>query len=299
MTTATPIFNSKPLIPRYLLVIILSAFVGLVVYQDAIVKVLGDVLNRSDSSHGVFVPFLAAYFFWTIKDRIQQVAVRYSWSGIPLLIACLVPPLAGLGGFQVQFLAFIGFICGLVLALSGKAMLKTVAFPILFLVTMTPLPQDWYDGLANISRTIAFGGSLKIISWLGIPHLRVGWDIELPNALLRVAIGCSGIRYLISFIVFGLAYAYLFKASTLGRIATVLVTIPISLFASICRLTIIFVMTYYISPYWSQRGPHILLSWFVFFTILFSSIYIDQWAQKKYNRTRIYTDKRGSKNKKK
>jgi exosortase len=138
------------------------------------------------------------------------------------------------------------------------------------------------DNLAvNFSRTIAFGGSLKIISWLGIPHMRVGWDIELPNALLRVAISCSGIRYLISFVVFGLAYAYLFRISSVGRVLTVLATIPISLFASICRLTIIFTMTYYVSPYWSQHGPHVILSWFVFFTVLFSSIFIDQWVQRK------------------
>ena len=293
MNTISHMSLPKPLIPRSLLVAILSALAGLIVYQDAIARVLSEVFNRSDSSHGIFVPFLSAYFFWTIKERVQTVEISYSWPGIPLLIACLVPPLANLGSFQFQFIAFIGFICGLVLTLLGKAMLKTVAFPLLFLVTMTPLPQDWYNGLANISRTIAFGGSLKIISWLGIPYVRVGWDIELPNALLRVAISCSGIRYLISFVVFGLAYAYLFKASTTGKITTVLATIPISLFASIWRLTIIFVMTYWVSPYWSQHGPHVILSWFVFFTVLFSAMFVDQWVQKKINRTRIYTDTRG------
>lgn len=271
----------KPLTPRYLIVIILSVLAGLVFYQDAILEVLAAVIHRSDSSHGVFVPLITAYFFWIIKDRIKQVPVHYSWAGIPMLIVCVVPPLAGIGNFQVQFIAFLGFICGLVFAFLGKAMLKTVAFPIFYLVTMVPLPQGLYDSIANISRTIEFGGSLKILSLLGIPYMRVGWDIELPNALLRVAISCSGIRYLVSFVVFGLAYAYLNKASTPGRIVTVLATIPISLFASICRLTVIFTMTYWVSPFWSQHGPHVILSWFVFFTVLFSSIFIDQFIQKK------------------
>jgi len=266
---------------RSLLVIILSALAGLLFFREAIFTVLEYAFSRGDSSHSVFVPFITAYFLWIVKDRIKNTAIEYSWAGIPLLIACLALPLTGFGNFQVQFIAFIGFICGLVLALLGKAMLKILAFPILFLITMTPLPPDLYDGLANFSRTIAFGGSLKIISWLGIPHMRIGWDIELPNALLRVAISCSGIRYLISFVVFGLAYAYLFRTSPIGKVLTVLATIPISLLASVGRLTIIFVMTYYISPYWSQRYPHIVLSWFVFFTVLFSSIFIDQWVQKK------------------
>ena len=269
---------------RALLVLILSALAGLVFYQEAIATVMTQVVNRNDSSHGIFVPFIAAYFLWMIKDRIKDTAIDYFWSGIPLLIVCLVPPLSGTGNFQIQFIAFIVFNCGLVLVLLGKAMFKTVAFPILFLITMTPLPPDLYSNLANVSRTIAFGGSLEIISWLGIPYHRIGWDIELPNALLNVAESCSGIRYLISFVVFGLAYAYLHRTSTSGRIATVLATIPISLFASICRLTIIFVMTYWVSPFWSQHGPHVVLSWFVFFTILFSIIFIDQWVQRKKGR---------------
>jgi exosortase len=271
----------NPLIPRYLLVMTLSILAGLVVYQDAISSVLSAVFNRNDSSHGIFVPLISAFLLWTIRDRIKRTHIHYSWYGMALFVACLVPPLAGLGNDQVQFIAFIGCICALVLALLGKAVLRTVAFPLLFLITMTPLPPDLYERLASFSRVIAFGGSLEIISWLGIPHLRIGWDIELPNALLRVAESCSGIRYLISFIVFGTAYAYLNKVSAIGRIATVLAMIPISLFASICRLTVIFTMTYWVSPFWSQHGPHVVLSWFVFFTVLFASIFIDQWVMER------------------
>jgi len=284
MTTLSQNIQSNPKISRTLLVLLLSGVAGLLIYQNAIVRVLTEVLNRSDSSHGVFIVPLAAYFVWIARDRLKSTDVGYSWGGVPLAILCLAFPLAKIGGFQIQFIAFIGFACSIVLLLLGKDMFKILAFPILFLITMTPLPQDLYEVLANISRTIAFGGSLKIISWLGIPHLRVGWDIELPNALLRVAVSCSGIRYLISFVVFGLAYAYLFRRSTWGKVLTVLATIPISLFASIGRLTIIFVMTYYVSPFWSQHRPHVILSWFVFFTVLFSSIFIDQWVQARRER---------------
>lgn len=284
MTTLAQNIQSNPKLSRTLLVLILSGVAGLLFYRDAITWVAGEVLNRSDSSHGVFVPVLTAYFLWIIKDRLRSNEVNHSWWGLPVMACCLLVSLVNIDSFQIQFIAFIGFACGTVLLLLGPAMFRTLAFPLLFLIAMTPLPQELYDHLANISRTIAFGGSLKIISWLGIPHVRVGWDIELPNALLRVAISCSGIRYLISFVVFGLAYAYLFRRSTTGRVLTVLATIPISLFASIGRLTIIFVMTYYVSPFWSQHRPHVILSWFVFFTVLFSCIFIDQWVQTRRER---------------
>lgn len=277
---------------KTLLVVLLFGLAGLSIYREAVVKVMGEVINRSDSSHGVFVPLVSAYFVWTIRDRLQSTETGYSWAGIPLIVACLAFPLTNIGGFQIQFIAFIGFTCSLVLLFLGRKMLKMLAFPILFLITMTPLSPDLYDQLAEISRSVAFGGSLKILSWLGIPHMRVGWDIELPNAILEVATSCGGIRYLISFIVFGLAYAYLFRSTLTGRLLTVLATIPISFFASIWRLTIIFLMTYYVSPYWSQHKPHVVLSWFVFFTVLFSSVFIDQWVRERRSFSRSRKDRK-------
>ncbi|MEE4265737.1 MAG: exosortase/archaeosortase family protein [Desulfobacteraceae bacterium] len=271
----------KPIMSRTLLLMLLSGLAGLVLYREAVATLFLHVLNRHGSSHGVFVPFLTAFFLWTVRDRIKESTVNYSLAGVPVVIVCALPPLLGVASFQLLFIAYIGLICGLVLTLLGRAMFKTLAFPMLFLITMVPLPPDLYNRLADMSRTIAFGASLKILSLLNIPYLREGWNIELPNAMLFVAESCSGIRYLVSFVVFGLAYAYLFRSSTSGRIATVLATIPISLFASTCRLTIIFLMTYWVSPFWSERRPHIILSWFVFVAVLFSCIYLDQWIQKR------------------
>jgi exosortase len=271
---------------RPILVLTLSIAFGLVFYYEAISNVLSAVLIRNDSSHGVFVPVLTAYFFWTIKEKLRQIPIRFSWLGIPLIIFGIFIAIVQFGNFQIQFIAYIISVLGLVLTILGPGMLKATAFPILFLITMTPLPQDLYNKIADLSRTIAFAGSLKIVSLFDIPHIRTGWDIELPNITLKVAQSCSGIRYLISYVVFGLAYAYLFKSSPVARIATALATIPISIFASIWRLTIIFMMAHWVSPYWGQHKPHVILSWFVFAVVLFGSITIDQMVQKRMGQKR-------------
>ncbi len=46
-----------------------------------------------------------------------------------------------------------------------------------------------------------------------VPFIREGYNIHLPNVDLYVAKSCSGIRYLISYFVFGLAYAFIYKKS--------------------------------------------------------------------------------------
>lgn len=262
---------------RLFIIILLTATAGLTIYRDAIVHVASEVLNRSDSSHGVFVPFLAAFFLWSLRDRIRETEVRFSWAGVVLAVICLALSLVWAKALEMQFLLFVGLVCGLAWTLLGTAMFKVVAFPLVFLVTMTPLPQDLYIQIADLSRTIAFGASLEILSLLGIPHFREGWYIQLPNAVLLVDTSCSGIRYLISYVVFGFAYAFLYKSSFTGRALTVLATIPLSIMASISRLTVIFALTYWVSPFWSQHRPHVILSWFVFFGYLLLAIAVDQW----------------------
>jgi exosortase len=145
---------------------------------------------------------------------------------------------------------------------------------------MIPIPENIYESMANYTRHISFGGSLKIISLLGISYFKEGWMIQLPNALLKVATSCSGIRYLISYFVFGLAYAWLYRETTGGRLLLVALTIPVSLFASICRLTAIFILTYNFGPRMAEHWPHIFISWIVFFVILITCIAADQFFQK-------------------
>ena len=266
---------------RIVLFVILSILTGIFFYRDAITQIFSVVIGREGSSHGVFVPFLSLYFLWFKFDTLKKIELKTDPRGIALIIVGIFFPIFNVGTFHIQFIAYIIVIAGLVMLIFGKDMFKHTAFPIFFLITTVPIPPNIYEALANYSRHIAFGGSLEIISLLGIPYFKDGWLIQLHNALLQVAISCSGIRYLISYFVFGLAYAYITRENNWKRLLIVMLTIPISHFASIWRLTIIFIMTHHFGPFWSQHKPHVFLSWCVFAVILIAAIAIDQWYQKR------------------
>jgi len=271
---------------RLSIFIILAILAGLFIYQTTIIKVISAVLHRQGSSHGVFVPFLSLYFLWLLRDKLKEVEPQSNYFGIIFLLVGLFFPISQIGTFHLQFLGFIIFMAGLVYVIFGKEFFQNITFPLFFLVTMIPIPEHLYETLANFTRHISFGGSLKIISFLGIPYFKEDWLIQLPNALLKVAISCSGIRYLISYVVFGMAYAWLYRDKAGSRVLIVALTIPISFFASICRLTAIFILTYTLGPHMAEHLPHIIISWIVFFTILVTCIAIDQYFQKhRYART--------------
>ena len=272
---------------RVALLIFWTLLAGLLLYNTAVTSVISAVLHRQGSSHGVFVPFLSGIFFWMNRRSLREIEPRYDYLGVPLLLIGGFFPLFTIGTYHLQFLSFIVFVAGLIIIHFGRKYFKEMSFPLLFLITIIPLPKDINITLANCIRNISFGGSSWIISLLGVPFMKEGLLIYLPNAVLKVNLGCSGIRYLISFFVFGIAYAYLYRKNTWSRLSIIASIIPISLLASILRLTAIFLLTYIFGPRMAEPWPHVFISWSVFFAILVLSVASDRFFQTRYSGTQL------------
>ena len=272
----------KDIHKRYLIVGAVSLIAGLTLYRRAIFEVVAAVLNREGSSHGVFIPFLTAYFIWTRKADLAGASAKKNPWGLVFCAFGLLPLLVPSAGYHVKFIGYIFFLSGIVLSGLGGAYFKVAAFPLFFLITMVPINGRAYYEFADLMRGITFEGALAVISIFDITAFRSGWYLHLPDTTLEVAKSCSGIRYLVSYVVFGMAYAYLMKRTLAGRLATVAATIPISLGASILRLSFIFLGAYYISPQMAEYWPHVIISWSVFFAVLMGSIYLDQYFMKRW-----------------
>ena len=279
--------NNTGKLTRLILLGLILVFVGALLYRSSLAMLTYTVLKREGSSHGVFVPFLSAFFLWVKRDILQKTEMRYDLLGIPIMVAGLLFPILSLGPYSLQSLGFIVFISGTIILFLGRGFFKEVSFPLLFLITLIPIPQELYSNLAERSRIISFGGSRWIISMLGIPFVRDGNLIYLHNATLEIAEECSGIRYLVSYFIFSLIYAWLFKKAFWSRMAVILSSIIISFTASMGRLTLIFILTYLFGPKMSEYWPHVIVSWSVFAIVIIISISMDQYFQGKQDRRQV------------
>ena len=108
--------------------------------------------------------------------------------------------------------------------------------------------------------------------------------IHLPNTVLTINIACSGIRYLLSYFVFGVAYSYLYRKTIGQRFLVVALTIPISLLASTLRLTAIVLLTYYVGSHMAEYWPHVITSWLVFVSVLVLFVGVDRWLMGRHVR---------------
>ncbi len=276
MATATRQLETKW---RILILFTVMVLFAVTLFRETLYELFFHVLHREGSSHGVFVPFISLFFVWTRWKPLK--ATRVTFAPLPGAIISVSGILIGYlttngEGIALPALSFFVVLGGMVLWLFGKAVFRHVGFAIFFLITMVPVPEGLYNQIAEWMKAANTTGSVWLVKTLGVPIYREVFNIYLPETTLLVAPSCSGIRYLVSYFVFGLAYGYLMKETFPGRLLVVAATIPIAVIAGILRLSTIFLAAYYISPRMAEHDPHVLLSWGVFGAVLFGAVVFDR-----------------------
>lgn len=252
---------------------------GVFVYRGALCSFIISVLHREDASHGLCVPFISAYLVWLRLEKVKELRPQLALvPGLVMVAAGLLLFFLAGRGTEVALaaLSFLLLTAGLVVGLFGKDMFKELGFPLFYLATMIPLPKPLYAQLTECMRVATTWGSVRVLQLFDFPICREGYNIYLPNMSLFVADSCSGIRYLIPYFVFGLAYAFVCKKTTKSRILVVLATIPLSIIGGVFRQSFIFLSAYYVGPFMAEHRPHIMISWTVFVGVLAGAIWMDR-----------------------
>lgn len=201
------------------------------------------VLNWSsdqDMGHGFFVPLVAGYIAWQRREKLAAIPRRPSLWGLALVICAAALALAGTIGAELftARIAFVLSLTGILLYLGGKARVKELAFPLLLLLFMIPIPQIIYARLTMHLQFLASGMAETLISLAGIPVIRSGNILELPHETLNIVEACSGIRSLISLSFLALVYAYFADKRVWMRWALLIATVPIAIAANAARVAL-------------------------------------------------------------
>ena len=269
---------------RPILFWLILAGLGGTVYAEPLQALSVAVLQRHGSSHGIFVPLIAGYILWLKLDTIKSIPYRSALTaGAIVLVAALATYMLGrsTSGFALSIISFLLVAAGLILMFFGQDLFKEVSFPLFFLATMMPLPEAVYSQMAEWMRQAITGPAVALVKPLGIPVHRTGYNIHLPKIDLYVDHSCSAIRYLLSYLVFGVAYAYRFKHNIRSRLLVISATVPLAIAGGVLRLWIIITTAYYIGPVMTEHRPHVLLSWSVFMVMLAAAIGLDRYLTRK------------------
>ena len=219
-----------------------------------------------DYSHGYLIAPLAVYFIWERRKKLARTPVEPSWYGlIPLALGALALAIGRLGVEQMSMrVSFVLTLIGLQLLLLGIPMIRVLAFPLCFLFLMVPLPQSLVNVIAFPLQLIAADLAVTGLHFFGMPVLREGNVLYLPQNTLFVKDACSGLHSLVALGTLGILFAYFFRKSWLERIILVATTIPIAIVVNAFRVALTGVLTYIWGPQMAEGAIHQTEGFFTF-----------------------------------
>jgi exosortase len=209
-----------------------------VCYAPILVRLVRQWANDADMGHGFFVPLVAGYIVWQKRNELAALkAVPNRWGLLVILwgFLQLIGGTLGVELFTTRTSLVITLI-GVVWTLCGTEILRRLAFPLFLLFFMVPIPAVVYNSLTLklqlLASRLAAGGLLAV----GVPVMREGNILNLPNGPLDVVEACSGIRSLLSLTFLSLVYGYFFEKKSWIRAVLFFATIPVAILANAARV---------------------------------------------------------------
>ncbi len=237
-----------------------------VLYAPILMRMVVDWWQNPDYGHGFVVPLFVGYVVYQRRDKLRQIPLEPSNMGFPVMLGAIGLLLAATLGAElfVARFSFLFLLGGLLLFFAGWKMLRAVAFPLAFLVLMIPLPALIYNQVTFPLQLLASRLSSTGLELIGIPVLREGNVLVLPNYSLEVVEACSGIRSLMSLIALSVAYGYFVERRQWARTGLVILMVPIAVASNALRVVGAGVVTYLWGPQWAEGFFHFFQGWLIF-----------------------------------
>ncbi|MCJ2187298.1 exosortase A [Novosphingobium beihaiensis] len=159
----------------------------------------------STYNHIVLVPAILAWLVWQRWPELEKLEPRLWWPGlVPFAGAAFLWLLGAMSGLdlakQAAAVAMFGAVVPLLLGVRVSAGL---AFPLAYLVFLVPVGEE----MVNLLQTITAGITVALTHLSGVPAEIEGVFINTPAGLFEVAEACSGVKFLIAMIAFGVLAA--------------------------------------------------------------------------------------------
>ncbi len=219
---------------------ILIVVLLLVLLYPTLRWLIGEWLGNDYYSHGPLVPIVSAFLAWRLwvkrpNASEEQPNDRVPGLGLTLFGLIVYFYMLLQRAYFVAALAMIALIAGLVWYLLGTAVLRRMAFPILFLVFMIPLPfvEPLSVPLAQITGTVA----AQCIQLFGVPITVNGAQVTLPNAQLIVGAQCSGLRSIVTLLTLVAVIVFVLQGPWWGKALLALSSLPIAALGNLLRIS--------------------------------------------------------------
>lgn len=230
--------------------------------------------NISTYNHIVLIPPILVWLVWQRWSELRKMEPRGWWPGLVLFAgAAFLWVLGAISGLdlarQAGAVATLGATVPLLL---GPRVALGLLFPLAYLAFLVPFGEE----LVKVLQTVTADITVALTRASGIPAAIDGVFIDTPAGLFEVAEACSGVKFLIAMVAFGVLAANVCFASWPRRIAMIAACIVVPVLANGVRAwgTIYAAQIFGVEV--ASGFDHIVYGWF-FFAIVLALVIAGAW----------------------
>jgi len=193
-------------------------------------------------SYVLFVPFTSALLVFSERGKIFA-NVRWGLTaGSGILLAGITLALLIHNAFTGSGHLFLAIYSLIIMWVGGFTLcygphaLRVSAFPLCFLLLMSPLPTSLMETLIVALQTASADIVYMFFALLGVPVSRDGFVFSLPTLNIMVAKECSGINSCLGFLLTSLVVGHLFLRSSWKKVILSALVPPVLIMKNAVRI---------------------------------------------------------------
>jgi exosortase len=251
----------------------------------ALGDLISDWYHDGNYSHGFLIIPLSIYLFYRQSKQFVFPAKPAKVGMVMLVIGCvgLIFGIAATEYFTTRF-SLVLIVTSLAWYYLGTSNFRKTWFAFFFLLFMIPIPAIIYYSATAPMQLFASKVTHAFLQVIGVPALRQGNIIILPDYRLEVAEACSGLRSLVTLMALTSLYGYLRLPGKVVPVLLFLATFPIAIATNILRVATTALGAYTISTSLAESFLHEVSGAMVFITALILVIILGailKWAKKR------------------
>lgn len=256
----------------------------LALYGPSFYDLFTGLWATEEQAHGPIILFLASWLLYRKWPEMVVVTEGKATSkiGWPMLAIGLAMYLLGRSQqfaiFEIG--SYIVLLAAILLLKFGTVGLRTMWFPLFFMLFMIPLPGLFVAMLTMPMKTAVSYVTEHILYFFDYPIARSGVILQIGQYQLMVADACAGLHTLFTLEALGLFYLNLIRHTSPFRNGLLaLLIIPISFSANVIRVITLTLITYYFGDAAGQGFLHGFAGMVLFMSALGLIISVDWMLQ--------------------
>jgi exosortase A len=261
---------------RNFVVIVVLSVIPIAIYWDSM-STMARLWSMDAYQHGYLIPFVSMLLLWRDRSKYGSTKLTGSWIGAGLLgILVALWIVAEATSVQlIEQLSVVLMVSAFALTVLGWRAYQSAWFPLAFLLFAVPIGDAAIPYLMDSTATFA----VVALQMLGVPALREGMLVSLPEGTFEVVEACSGFNYLTTGVALGVLVAHLMFKAVWKQVFYVAAVVGVFVFINGLRAFVIMLVGSMSNMQLLVGREHIFFGW-VLFLLAMALMY---WVAEKYS----------------